>query len=1037
MKKRAISFILAVAMIFTSLDLSVWAEETERNVEIITEATEVEEISQETGLVEENIMTTSEKVVESGSTETRSITYKLSKTTLTISGTGEISSCETEWSDNKDKITRIVINRGITSIGDGIFQEFSNLQSLTLPGGLETIGDRAFYGCSSLKSISLPSRVTEIGSQAFYGCSALSSVLIQANVTEIGSEAFADCSNLQKISMRTDTVKMGENVFKGCAAVTAGPTGSGSDYTFAWKNVIPENAFLGCENIQSVEIPNTIEAIEANAFVGCSSLSKIYVPNTVTSIANNAIDTSIEIITCEGSAAEEYAKEHGNQLTILEETFSGACGETANWELSVNDETANTYTLNISGSGAMYDYSLIEVSPWELTKDKITKIVLSKGITAIGNKAFYKFSGITSLELPEGIETIGDNAFYNCSSLAKVTIPSTVVSIGNSAFSGCACKTAGPIGGGYDFEFSWTDEIPAYAFYANGELEEVMIPDGIKKIGNSAFSYCSSLKKVIVPASVTMMGDDEAVFDGCMSKSAGPIGGGYDFEFGWTDKIPANAFRGMDSLTQLILPEGVEEIGDYAFSGSALSSIKIPGSVTYIGYDLFYNCYNEEHNIMTAGPIGGDYDYQFGWTEEFPENAFRGLEYLEKVYFPKSIAYSEGDYFDVPVTVCGTRGSGAEAYVNAHSDTDTFEAVDEFDVQFETYTEEKVEAQSRFIGIRVIEPKNLEKEGYTLKGWYTSAEIMDDTTKWDFANDVVTQDMTLYARWIPNSYEISEELKGYSLTLEGTIGVNFYMQLGEDVLADSEKGAYMNFTLERKTGNEYIKVPVNKATYDNDKECYVFKCGVPVKDMDIQIKGQIILSDGRTGSVYSCTVREYIEVIKTDEKYKDQQKLISLVEKMSDFGNFATAYFANGAIEETTEMEAVTSTVLEKYLATLPTDNSDIYYGSSLILKSDTILRHYFTKEVKVAEAGYKVGEKNGLYYIESEGIPAHELGNSKTVHVTTIDDNKEITITYNPLSYAYIALSRNGVDENLRSLMRTMYLYYQAALDYKNEIAK
>ena len=1346
MKKRAISFILAVAMIFTSANVSVWAEESESNVEITNETAEVEESSQEADLVKENIGATSEKIVESVSSETRSITYKLSGSTLTISGTGEISSCETDWSDNKDKITRIVINRGITSIGDGIFQGFSSLQSLQLPGRLEAIGDRAFYGCSSLKSISIPSSVVEIGSQAFYGCSSLKRISIPASVVEIGSETFADCSNVKNITMRGNTIKMGENVFKGCAAVTAGPTGSGSDYTFAWKSVIPENAFLGCENIQSVEIPNTIEAIEANAFVGCSSLSKVYVPNTVTSIANNAIDTSIEIITCEGSAAEEYAKANGNSLTILEETFSGACGDTITWELLVNDQTANTYTLNILGTGEMYDYSLIVVSPWELTKDKITKIVLSEGITAIGNKAFYKFSALTSLELPEGIETIGDKAFYNCSSLAKVTIPSTVVSIGNSAFSGCACKTAGPIGGGYDFEFSWTEEIPANAFYEIGELEEVTIPDGIKKIGNFAFSYCYSLKKVSIPASVTTMGDDEAVFSECACRTAGPIGGGYDFEFGWTDKIPANAFRGMDSLTQLILPEGVEEIGDYAFSGSALSSIKIPGSVTYIGESPFTNCDNldfdnietagpigggydyefgwteeipenafsglayiqsveipetiesiganafvgcwnlyelyvpktvtsigenaidslakiityagsaaeeyanangndltvlEEvfsgtcgdeanwellvndettntytlkicgsgemfdysvsniapwefvkekitkiiisegitgigHNAFynftnltsvelaegieriggsafkgcsslrkitipstvssigdyngdyafagcacktagpvdggydfefsweksipnyafagcvnleevmipegiknigadafaycsslkkisvpasvtfigdyademsmsafrgcaaeTAGPIGGDYDYQFGWTEEIPENAFTGLEYLEKIYFPKSISHSERNYFDVPVTVCGSTGSSAEAYANAHSNTVTFEAVDEYNVQFETYAPEKVETQSRFVGIRVIEPKNIEKEGYTLKGWYTSAEIMDETTKWDFANDVVTQDMTLYAKWISDTDKISEELKGYSLTLEGTIGVNFYMQLGEDVLADSEKGAYMNFTLERKDGNEYITVPVNKAAYDTEKACYVFKCGVPVKDMDIQIKGQIILSDGREGDVYSCTVREYIEVLKTDEKYKDQQKLLTLVENMSNFGDYAIAYFANGAIEETTEMKAVTSTALENYQATLPTDNSNIYYGSSLILKSDTILRHYFTKEVKVAEAGYKVGEKNGLYYIQSEGIPAHELGNSKTIHVTTIEDNKEIEITYSPLSYAYIALSRDGVNENLRSLIRAMYLYYQAALDYKGTTTK
>ena len=442
--------------------------------------------------------------------------------------------------------------------------------------------------------------------------SALSSIKIPGSVTYIGESPFTNCDNLD-----FDNIE------------TAGPIGGGYDYEFGWTEEIPENAFSGLASIQSVEIPETIESIGANAFVGCWNLYELYVPKTVTSIGENAIDSQVEIVTYVGSAAEEYAKANENSLTVLEEVFSGTCGDEANWELFENDETAHTYTLKISGSGEMFDYSVSNIAPWKFVKEKITEIIISEGITVIGSYAFNNFTNLTSVELAEGIERIGGSAFKGCSSLRKITIPSTVRSIGDYngdyAFAGCAAETAGPIGGGYDFEFSWEESIPNYAFAGCGNLEEVMIPEGIKNIGTEAFAYCSSLKKISVPATVTFIGDyanemSESAFRGCAAETAGPIGGSYDFEFGWTDKIPECAFSGMTNLTQIIIPEGVEEIGGFAFAGCGLSSIKIPGSVTYFGAEPFNNC----HNIVTAGPIGGDYDYEFGWTEEFPENAFKG-----------------------------------------------------------------------------------------------------------------------------------------------------------------------------------------------------------------------------------------------------------------------------------------------------------------------------------------------------------------------------------------------------------------------------
>ena len=265
---------------------------------------------------------------------------------------------------------------------------------------------------------------------------------------------------------------------------------------------------------------------------------------------------------------------------------------------------------------------------------------------------------------------------------------------------------------------------------------------------------------------------------------------------------------------------------------------------------------------------------------------------------------------------------------------------------------------------------------------------------------------------------IEAELAGYTLSLEGNIGVNFHMHLGEEVLADAN--AYMKFTLD---GKAHMKVPVKDATAKTiDGTTYhVFKCTVPVKDMDTEIKAQIILSNGSKGPVYTYTVKEYMEYIsENEEEFQDE---IVLVEAMSNFGDYATAYFANGTLAETPEMKLVTSEDLLGYQGVITEDKDSIYYGSSLLLKSDTILRHYFTEYVEGAT------QKGNLYYVESEGIPAHKLGDKI---VTTIGD---IVIDYNPLSYAYTALNRDDVKDELKSVMRAMYLYYEAAQEYHEEM--
>ncbi len=141
-----------------------------------------------------------------------------------------------------------------------------------------------------------------------------------------------------------------------------------------------------------------------------------------------------------------------------------------------------------------------------------------------------------------------------------VTIPPSVTCIGNGAFRGCS------------------------------SLISVTIPESVTRIGNNAFEWCSNLTRVTIPESVMSIGND--AFWRCTSLiNAGPTGSGCDYQFGWTESIPSNAFRGCSSLTSISIPEGITRIGDNAFTGCySLTSVSIPDGVTSIGERAFSEC---------------------------------------------------------------------------------------------------------------------------------------------------------------------------------------------------------------------------------------------------------------------------------------------------------------------------------------------------------------------------------------------------------------------------------------------------------------
>ena len=144
--------------------------------------------------------------------------------TLTISGTGAMtnySSNNRPWNSYISSIQNVIIESGVTSIGDLAFYGCSGLTSVTIPNTVTSIGDLAFDGCSGLTSVIIPNSVTNIGESAFGGCVGLTSITIPNSVTSIGEEVFSSCSGLTSITIPKSVTSIETWAFSYCRSLTS------------------------------------------------------------------------------------------------------------------------------------------------------------------------------------------------------------------------------------------------------------------------------------------------------------------------------------------------------------------------------------------------------------------------------------------------------------------------------------------------------------------------------------------------------------------------------------------------------------------------------------------------------------------------------------------------------------------------------------------------------------------------------------------------------------------------------------------------
>lgn len=509
--------------------------------------------------------------------------------TLTISGTGAMWNYDAidvedgDWHTTAPwyaySPTKLVLEKGITYIGECAFSRCSIAGDLTLPDGVTEIGvyafaycsgltsvvlsqsvtrlnNWAFLNCSGISSLTMPKGVTSIGYAAFQGCGSLTSVTIPASVTDVDSAAFGNCGSLENIAVD------GKNVYyisvdgvlfnKNRTTLVAYPSGKkGTAYTIP-KGVtsIGENAFSYCRNLTDVTIPQGVTEIGESAFEGCDSLTGVTIPESVTSIGWAAFNG------CRSLVSVTIPK----SMTSIVDCMFENCSS-------------------------------------------LTNVTIPENVTSIGWGAFDGCNSLIGVKIPKSVMSIGYTAFENCSSLTNVTIPENVTSIEWGTFRGCNSLTSVTIPESVTFiddgAFDGCDSMKDVYYTGNqNQWDKIKISDFNEPLLGATLHLNS-----VAPAASGKCGENltwALTDDGVLTISGtGEMTDYPNFpDVPWYDdrekivtaviepgvtNICRFAFFGCKNLTSVTIPEGVTSIGSYAFNACNLTSMEIPASVTAIG----------------------------------------------------------------------------------------------------------------------------------------------------------------------------------------------------------------------------------------------------------------------------------------------------------------------------------------------------------------------------------------------------------------------------------------------------------------------
>lgn len=599
MLKRMISMFLCIAIFISLLPVQTIALETEELTTQILETEPVEEktepvedevdpleeeptedetepveeeceLTQELEQIEQEPVLSDDSIIASG-TCGDNLTWELDKGgKLTISGTGEMSY--------------------YTSTKQVPWYNYAYfISEISLPEGLGSIAGYSFANCHSVKSITIPESVYIIYGNAFL-YTGITSLTIPKNVASIDIMCFQSCYDLKEITVDPENEYYcsvdGIMFSKDLSTLHYYPCGmSGETFT------VPDNittigdfAFFSCTNLKNIELPDglseigfaafqgagfktitipaSIDYIDGYAFFSCDELTDVYftgteeqwntlVENRLGPDNNSLLNATIH---CSGDAAPTEPEET-ESTEPEDDTIRGTCGANLTWALKDG-------VLTISGTGDMSFDSAYE-APWQVYAGRITEIVLETGVTSVAEGAF-AVCRMESITIPEGVLSIGDSAFDSCKNLTSIILPDSLTSIGFNAFS-------------------------------HTPLTGVTIPENVSNIGAGAFQYCTKLTSITVDEkNPNYYSVDGVLFENAWNRlhtyPAGKAGELYCVPEG-IKRIGDSAFTGCSNLIHIEVPEGVEYM-QWLIGVDNLTGIVLPSSLSYIAFQMFEYCDN-------------------------------------------------------------------------------------------------------------------------------------------------------------------------------------------------------------------------------------------------------------------------------------------------------------------------------------------------------------------------------------------------------------------------------------------------------------
>ena len=536
---------------------------------------------------------------------------------------------------SKAPFRHLVIADGIGYVGKENFTGLEQLEEVTLPSSIKEIRSEAFAYCRNLKCINIPEGLVTVGEYVFRGCVSLSVLRLPKTLSKIKHGAFMSCDALQTIRIPKGA-ELGDAVFCGCDSLR--------DVILPKDlEVIPEAAFQVCKSLESITIPESVLRIERWAFSGCDKLQNIKFPKREDiKIAENAFGKEVM---CEVKS-EDGVSYVGTIYNIKTDRGWASIRPAEKVEGDV------IVPSHVEYEGKSYPVTVIDREAFHGMN--MNSLVLPDSVVEIKDSAFENCGCLRDVYLGNNLKKIGNSAFEWCENLRYMPIPASVQQVGYHALHRTALVNNswewgvlyfGHILYGYHGDLpehsyievrEGTTVIADGAFNSRGvsltdynNLEGIILPDGIKRIGDGAFAYCKGLTYVSMPKSVEYIG--RYSFDENVKIVSSPRRRLKKAQI--EELSPKNvAFieeterYTLDERGVLTLKEDVTRIKDEEFKGkNDIKKAIIPGTVEFIGESSFSGC--ESLDEVTFGE-----GVRVIW-----EGAFSGCRNLKRIHLPASM----------------------------------------------------------------------------------------------------------------------------------------------------------------------------------------------------------------------------------------------------------------------------------------------------------------------------------------------------------------------------------------------------------------